>query len=189
MESLHDSEIAPGDPEPFVVQASACSAAAPSLRASRQPEGCTTNRRFMESIGNHPVSLVFILAMADSNSGKKPRILFWLLVGALLFMSMFILNSNRPRKRYSPKNACINNLRRIDGVKQQWAIEHGKSPADSVTWEDITPYFRAGGKITNCPAGGRYSLGLAVSNDTTCSVPNHVLPEWPANDSLQKPPQ
>ena len=30
----------------------------------------------------------------------------------------------------SQMNACINNLRQIDGAKQQWALEKGKTATD-----------------------------------------------------------
>src|SRR5512135_2819272 len=49
------------------------------------------------------------------------------------------------------KNACINNLRQIDGAIQQWALENRKAESDPVQVSDITGYLRA--KVS-CPAGG-----------------------------------
>src|ERR1700720_3711757 len=54
----------------------------------------------------------------------------------------------------SQKNACINNLRQIDGAKQQWALENKAGtnalPVDS----DIQPYMGRGtlGTLASCPA-------------------------------------
>jgi len=74
----------------------------------------------------------------------------------------------------SMQNACINNLRQIDAVKQEWALEKGKSLGDVPTVADLTPYFK-NGKFPVCPAGGTYIIG-AVSNPPTCSIPGHKLP-------------
>src|SRR5689334_20310694 len=41
----------------------------------------------------------------------------------------------------SQKNACINNLRQLDGAVQQWALENQKQGSDAVTTANITPYL------------------------------------------------
>jgi len=73
-----------------------------------------------------------------------------------------------------PTNACIKNLRQIDGAKQQWALENRKTTADTPTAEQIAPYLS--GEIPVCPAGGAYSLN-AVGELATCNQPGHALPE------------
>ena len=72
----------------------------------------------------------------------------------------------------SQQSACINNLRRLDGAKQQWALEKGKTAADVPTPDDLAPYLDLT-KIV-CPAGGIYSLN-AVGTAPTCTVLGHVL--------------
>jgi hypothetical protein len=45
------------------------------------------------------------------------------------------------QKRSGPgwnANACINNLRRIDGAKQYWALENGKTNGDIVVTRSIS---------------------------------------------------
>src|SRR5678809_289765 len=82
----------------------------------------------------------------------------------------------------SQKNACINNLRQIDGAKQQWALENHKTSADNApTSTSLTPYLGRGtsGNWPKCPANGSYSVnGISVA--PACSLaasPNdHVLP-------------
>jgi len=68
---------------------------------------------------------------------------------------------------------CINNLRLIDGAKQQWALEHQKGPDAVPLPQEIAPYFQ-NGQYPQCPAGGRYSLN-PVNKAPTCSIPGHSL--------------
>jgi outer membrane lipoprotein-sorting protein len=77
----------------------------------------------------------------------------------------------------SQRNACINNLRQIDGAKQEWALEKGKANGTPVTEDDIKPYLKldASGNIPKCPAGGKYTIGK-VGELPTCSIPGHALP-------------
>jgi hypothetical protein len=72
------------------------------------------------------------------------------------------------------KNQCISNLRRIDGAKQQWAIEMAKQASTTPAWNDLQSYF-PGETIPKCPSGGAYTLG-AVSEPPKCSIAEHVLP-------------
>lgn len=75
--------------------------------------------------------------------------------------------------------ACINNLRQIDGAKQQWALEQKKPPEAVPTQNDLLPYLRtANGNFPTCPASGIYILG-PVSAPPVCSVPGHTLPKTP----------
>lgn len=70
---------------------------------------------------------------------------------------------------------CINNLRQLDGAKQQWALENRKTEKDTPTEQDIAPYLK-GGALPTCPAGGRYTL-YAVSSLPTCTILEHALPQ------------
>jgi prepilin-type N-terminal cleavage/methylation domain-containing protein len=71
-------------------------------------------------------------------------------------------------------NACIGNLRQIEGAKQQWAIENKKASSDSPADSDLfgsTLYLKA--KPT-CPGGGTYTLN-AVDTNADCNVTSHDL--------------
>jgi chromosome segregation ATPase len=72
-------------------------------------------------------------------------------------------------------NGCINNLRQIDGAKQQWALENRKTAEAVPNAQDLAPYLR-GNAIPPCPSGGGYTLN-AVSLLPTCSIPGHTLPK------------
>src|SRR5437868_6219055 len=56
----------------------------------------------------------------------------------------------------SQANACINNLRQIDGAIQQFALEQNHQPGDAVVFSDIAPYMGRGSGATKagvaCPA-------------------------------------
>jgi len=71
------------------------------------------------------------------------------------------------------RNVCINNLRRIDAAKQQWALENNKVANDIPTEQDLLPYLRDN-TFPVCPSGGTYTIG-AAGNPPTCSIPGHVL--------------
>ena len=62
---------------------------------------------------------------------------------------------------------CINNLRRIDSAKTQFAIEHRKHDGDLVTMEELTPYRGTANLV--CPAGGVYQI-KPIGVDPVCSL-------------------
>ena len=74
----------------------------------------------------------------------------------------------------SQKNACIANLKQIDGAKNTWALENKKVSTDSPNAGDLygaTLYIR---DQPSCPAAGTYALGT-VSAKPTCTVGGHTL--------------
>ena len=69
----------------------------------------------------------------------------------------------------SQKNACIANLKQMDGAKATWAMELKK---DNTKIPDDTDLFGATLYIKDkpeCPGGGSYSL-LAVDTKITCTL-------------------
>jgi prepilin-type N-terminal cleavage/methylation domain-containing protein len=80
------------------------------------------------------------------------------------------------------KNACINNLRLIDGAIQQWAMEDNINGTDPVKLSALTVYLGRGGTgdvngNIKCPSGGLYSV-TTVDKRPTCSKSDagHILP-------------
>jgi prepilin-type N-terminal cleavage/methylation domain-containing protein len=95
-----------------------------------------------------------------------------------LLAAIAIPNFVRARTQ-SQKNACINNLRQIDGSVQQWALETKAAANASVAFTDISPYLK---NAVSCPAGGvafsdSYTL-QGVTNKPVCQKVSttHVLP-------------
>ena len=77
----------------------------------------------------------------------------------------------------SQKNACIANLKQIDGAKATWALEMKKTSADTPVATDLfgaTSYIR---DIPVCPGGGADYITTVgtVSAKPTCNIANHVL--------------
>lgn len=72
-------------------------------------------------------------------------------------------------------NACINNLRQLDGAKQSWALESKQTADAQPTAEEIALYVK-GQVIPVCPASGKYTLN-AVGAVPTCTIAGHALPQ------------
>ncbi|MEK7675150.1 MAG: type II secretion system protein [Verrucomicrobiota bacterium] len=70
------------------------------------------------------------------------------------------------------KNACINNLRQIDGAKEQWALENKKSAGSATVAAEVEAYIKGG--APKCPGGGTYAYS-AVDTSPTCSLSGHTL--------------
>lgn len=80
-----------------------------------------------------------------------------------------------PGSEQDKANGCINNLRVIDGAKQQWALEKQKARGALLTAADLAPYLRSN-TVPVCPAGGVYTLN-PVGLAPICSIPGHALPK------------
>jgi len=93
-----------------------------------------------------------------------------------LLASIAIPNFVKARQT-TQQNACMNNLRQIDGAAQTWALENRKLPTAPYTVSDIKPYIKLDttGNLPACPAGGTY-LTTTVSNQPTCTITTHRLP-------------
>ena len=90
-----------------------------------------------------------------------------------LLAAIAIPNFVRARNT-AQKNSCINNLRQIDGAKQQWALENRKVDTDVPTSDDVKNYLK-NNNYPRCPGSGTLTVG-AVNTDPSCSLSGHVLP-------------
>src|SRR5580693_8308763 len=82
------------------------------------------------------------------------------------------------------QNACINNLRQIDGAKQEWALENRAGATTVPTSANLQPYMGRGsnGSLPVCPldpANGFVTSynpnSLQVAPACLISPTNHVL--------------
>jgi prepilin-type N-terminal cleavage/methylation domain-containing protein len=85
----------------------------------------------------------------------------------------------------SQQNACINNLRQIDGAKQQWALENKVSATASPADSEIQPYMGRGsaGTLPSCPADSGRTFATSYTVNTVqvqpaCNIVSstHQLP-------------
>jgi len=92
-----------------------------------------------------------------------------------LLAAIAIPNFVRARTQ-SQTNACINNLRQLDGAKQQWALENKVTTSPQSA--DVAPYMGRGtaGTYPSCPAAGSYTLGdLSTAPSCSLSASGHKL--------------
>ena len=96
----------------------------------------------------------------------------WAILFIPLMLAIAIPNFVRAREA-AQRNTCIYNLRNIDSAKQMWAVEYKKLDEDIPTEADVKEYLKDG-QFPVCPNGGKCTLG-SVTNNPTCSIPNHRL--------------
>ena len=87
-----------------------------------------------------------------------------MIVVAIIGLLAAIAIPNFVRARTTAQqNACINNLRQVDGAKQQWALEFKAAPTATPVISNIQPYLGRGtsGTAPFCPADS--SAGFATS--------------------------
>jgi prepilin-type N-terminal cleavage/methylation domain-containing protein len=103
-----------------------------------------------------------------------------MIVVAIIGLLATIAIPNFAKARTSAqKTACINNLQRIDGSIQQWALDLKKDAGDPVSYNDIKSYMK---NEVICPSGGTsfedsYTIS-AVDTPPTCQkkAETHKLP-------------
>jgi len=91
----------------------------------------------------------------------------------------------------SQMNACINNLRQIDGAVQQWAVENKAAPTSKVVLTDITPYLGRGssGSTGNlyCPAdtAQAFAIPTPLRNRCLSKVMSHCYSKSCSGERLE----
>jgi prepilin-type N-terminal cleavage/methylation domain-containing protein len=104
-----------------------------------------------------------------------------------MLAAIAIPNFVRARKN-SQTNACINNLRTIDGAKQQWALEKGKVSTDTPVDADIQPYVGRGDSGTL----GKLYCPMVIPSSPMAGYtvnPVGVPPSCDRFDALEHPAQ
>ena len=87
----------------------------------------------------------------------------------------------------SQRNACVNNMRQIDGAKEQAAMQHNYKPGDGVSEQEVSPYIRNGFGGLVCPRGGHYTIN-AVGEEPACSVHGSMSAAMQATRMRRPPP-
>ena len=85
----------------------------------------------------------------------------------------------------SQANACISNLRIIDGAKGQWALEQHKQNSDTPAGTDIQPYMGRGsaGELPTCPNDSSQAFTTSYSPNNVGTKPVCLI--VPSTHSLQ----
>ena len=90
-----------------------------------------------------------------------------------LLAAVAIPNLVKARKT-AQKQACIGNLKSIEGAKSIWALEMKKTDSDVPSDSDLFGPNKNIEKKPECPAGGTYDL-RSVAEKPTCSVADHTI--------------
>ena len=107
-----------------------------------------------------------------------------MIVVAIIGLLAAIAIPNFVRSRSTAQmNTCINNLRQIDGAKQEWALEKGKTGTDTPAASDVALYIGRAGTWTSvstavyCPVdssktfAASYTAGIGTcATAPTCAI-------------------
>ena len=92
-----------------------------------------------------------------------------------LLAAVAIPNFMRARER-AQQNACIANLKQMDGAKTLWALDSGAGSTDTPTWANLVDTYIK--RTPSCAGGGTYTLGNMstdpVCTETTGSYPHQL---------------
>lgn len=83
------------------------------------------------------------------------------------FLNFFLATPTRA------KDPCYNNLRQLDGAKEQWSLESKATNGANVNTNGVLSYLREN-RMPVCPEGGTYSLGR-IGENPRCSIKGHSL--------------
>ncbi len=108
-----------------------------------------------------------------------------MIVVAIIGLLAAIAIPNFVRARTTAQqNACINNLRQIDGAKQQWALENRAAATATPADTNIQPYLGRGnnGTLPDCPSDSSHTFDTSYKINDLQTAPscrisssNHVL--------------
>jgi len=135
--------------------------------------------RMLQAQGDQSSSMVVglgaegIWSKGVSTSGGR-QVIASLAAAPIGLLGAIAIPSFVKARETSQRNACINNLRQIDGAKEQWAMAENQPATATPRPEDITDYIKGGWANLRCPAGGTYTINR-LGVDPTCSHPRHSL--------------
>lgn len=126
------------------------------------------------------VGLITLIRISKTNtvSGDKTEACTGLIIGLLPLLALCVAIPNFVKARTTPsRNACCNNLRQLDGAKEQWALENNITNMNiAPNWSDMVGMDKYMKVKPQCPAHGTYYLNN-MNSKPTCSIgpPGHTL--------------
>jgi len=92
-----------------------------------------------------------------------------LLLGALVIGIPLVLLMTRPENEHPHLvGGIVNNLRLLEGAKEQWALENKKDPGATPTLADVAPYLKNG--VMPSPVAGETYLLNPVGTRPTAKL-------------------
>jgi len=91
------------------------------------------------------------MKIGKSRKGGFTLVEIMIVVAIIGLLATIAIPNFAKARETTRKNACISNLRNIDGVIQQWALDLKKDAGAPVTYADIKSYLK---NDVSCPSGG-----------------------------------
>lgn len=108
-----------------------------------------------------------------------------MIVVAIIGMLAAIAIPNFVNAREKAKRtACIQNLKQLDGAKQQWSIENRAAQTATPTPAQIQPYLGrgTGGVLPTCPSDQANTFATSYSLNDLQTVPTCLIQPGVAGD-------
>src|SRR5204862_5687424 len=108
------------------------------------------------------------MKVKTSRKGGFTLVEIMIVVAIIGFLATIAIPNFVKARDTAKMNACINNLRQIDGAVQTWALETKQADNTQVEFDQIKGYLR---NQVVCPSGGRtfadsYHLGTVQEKPT-----------------------
>jgi prepilin-type N-terminal cleavage/methylation domain-containing protein len=119
------------------------------------------------------------MRIGSSRKGGFTLVEIMIVVAIIGLLATIAIPNFAKARETTRKNACISNLRNIDGVIQQWALDLKKDTGSPVTYSDIKSYLK---NDVSCPSGGTtfedsYAISTVDVSPTCMKRPEtHKMP-------------
>ena len=119
------------------------------------------------------------MKIGNSQKGGFTLVEIMIVVAIIGLLATIAIPNFAKARQTARKNACISNLRQIDGAIQQWALDLKRDEGQPVTYSDIKSYLK---NDVTCPAGGTtfddsYSITTVDASPTCRKQPEtHKMP-------------
>ncbi len=134
----------------------------------------------------NPVAYVFALFTVGGRGAGGTNLMITVAVIGLL--AAIAIPSFVQAREAAQRNACINNLRQIDGAKDQAAVTHNYRQDAVIPEDHISASIPRGLTSLRCMGGGVYTVN-PLGEDCECSVHGSLNAEYPEPDTLGVGPQ
>jgi prepilin-type N-terminal cleavage/methylation domain-containing protein len=133
---------------------------------------CTNKNRLLQRSPRVEQKALNSMKIITSNKSGFTLVEIMIVVAIIGLLAAIAIPNFVKARTTSQQNACINNLRQLDGAVQQYALENKLSSTSTYTVSVLKPYIKldSNSNIPACPAQGTYSPGASVAAQPTCSL-------------------
>lgn len=101
-----------------------------------------------------------------------------IVVGIIGLLAEIAIPNYVEARSTASKSTCINNLRMIDGAKQQWALEELRSPTAVPTYTEIAEFIWRGADSTKtlaCPQDPAQTFETSYKQGDLINLPECLI--------------